>query len=80
MRTTRCLTAFALVAALSMPAFAQGTGSGTSPAGTTATTSANDNDRDFDWGWLGLIGLAGLLGMRRQPDSHRNDTTRPAAR
>ncbi|WP_053365806.1 WGxxGxxG family protein [Bacillus sp. FJAT-27245] len=25
----------------------------------------DDNDNDNDWGWIGLIGLAGLLGMRR---------------
>lgn len=25
----------------------------------------NDDDNDMDWGWVGLIGLAGLLGLRR---------------
>jgi hypothetical protein len=29
-----------------------------------AATNNND-DNDMDWGWLGLIGLAGLLGRRR---------------
>ncbi|MEH7126129.1 WGxxGxxG family protein [Bacillus sp. JJ1773] len=24
-----------------------------------------DDDDDMDWGWIGLIGLAGLLGLRR---------------
>lgn len=82
MRSTRYMTcAIALATTLSMPAFAQGTGSGTSSAtgstGTSAnTTSLRDNDRGFDWGWLGLIGLAGLMGLRKQPDVHRSDATR----
>jgi hypothetical protein len=79
--------ALALAAALSMPAFSQGTaGSGTtsrSPGATTAsadtTTVRRDNDRGFDWGWLGLIGLAGLMGRRRQPDVHRTDGMRTTA-
>lgn len=34
-----------------------------------------DNNNDTDWGWIGLLGLAGLLGLRRrEPD--RIDTTR----
>ncbi|MEG9297306.1 WGxxGxxG family protein [Mangrovibacillus sp. Mu-81] len=32
-----------------------------------ATQNANDDD-DTDWGWLGLIGLAGLLGLRRRDE------------
>lgn len=31
----------------------------------TAETAADDDD-GMDWGWLGLIGLAGLLGMKRR--------------
>lgn len=27
-------------------------------------TLANDTDNDMDWGWLGLLGLAGLFGLR----------------
>lgn len=30
------------------------------------------DDNDFGWGWLGLIGLAGLFGMRsRERDRDR---------
>jgi MYXO-CTERM domain-containing protein len=28
------------------------------------------SDEGFDMGWLGLIGLAGLLGLRRRDDAH----------
>ena len=34
----------------------------------------DDRDNDFDMGWLGLIGLAGLLGMKR-PAEVRTRTT-----
>ncbi|KQO04619.1 WGxxGxxG family protein [Paenibacillus sp. Leaf72] len=27
-------------------------------------TNATTDDNDFDWGWLGLLGLAGLFGLR----------------
>jgi MYXO-CTERM domain-containing protein len=29
-----------------------------------ATSTDTNNDRD--WGWVGLLGLAGLLGLRRR--------------
>jgi MYXO-CTERM domain-containing protein len=49
-----------------------GTGTGT---GTTYDDTRDDNDTD--WGWLGLLGLAGLMGLkRREPVVHRD--TRPA--
>jgi len=77
--------AIALVAALSMPVFAQGTTGSGNTAGSTAapvtttgtdTTTRRDTDRGFDWGWLGLLGLAGLMGLRKQPDGHRVDPVR----
>ncbi|MET1014601.1 MAG: WGxxGxxG family protein [Paenisporosarcina sp.] len=43
---------------------------------TYANTNATNNnavadeagDDDMDWGWIGLLGLAGLLGLRRNDD------------
>lgn len=32
-----------------------------------AMAEGNDDD-GMDWGWIGLIGLAGLLGMKRRDD------------
>lgn len=31
--------------------------------------NANDDDDDMDWGWIGLLGLAGLLGLRRRDNN-----------
>jgi len=60
------------------PGAASSTPSGTapsgSPSGTAQTVPGTDmnsssrtdrGDHDFNFGWLGLVGLAGLLGMRR---------------
>lgn len=34
--------------------------------------NATVDNNDFDWGWLGLLGLAGLIGMRsRESDRDR---------
>ena len=41
------------------------------------TTAAHDRDDDMDWGWIGLLGLAGLLGLRRRD---RVDVTTNTAR
>jgi hypothetical protein len=59
------------VSLATLPALAQPTT--TSPSttsstdGTTSSTTSVDarRDRGFDWGWLGLLGLAGLLGRKR---------------
>jgi MYXO-CTERM domain-containing protein len=38
-----------------------------STASDTNTSSTHPDDRrGFDYGWLGLIGLAGLLGLRKR--------------
>jgi hypothetical protein len=29
---------------------------------------ADDDDDDMDWGWIGLLGLAGLMGLKRRDD------------
>jgi MYXO-CTERM domain-containing protein len=72
--------AIALAAAVSMPAFSQGSSTGATGTTTapTDTTVRRDSDRGFDWGWLGLLGLAGLIGLRRQPDTTRAGTMRSA--
>ncbi len=37
------------------------------------TNDLNDNrDRNNNWAWLGLLGLAGLLGLRRRDKEHVN--------
>jgi MYXO-CTERM domain-containing protein len=45
--------------------------------GTTTTEVPGTADRgtDMDWGWLGLLGLAGLLGLRRR-EVHRDTAAR----
>ncbi|MGI8958447.1 MAG: WGxxGxxG family protein [Bryobacteraceae bacterium] len=35
-------------------------------SGTNTSSTRPDDRRGFDYGWLGLIGLAGLLGLRKR--------------
>ncbi|MCM3627906.1 WGxxGxxG-CTERM domain-containing protein [Paenibacillus glycanilyticus] len=39
-------------------------GTGTTMNGNYRSLANNTADDDFDWGWLGLLGLAGLFGLR----------------
>lgn len=41
----------------------------TSTADTAAVPVEHDDD-GMDWGWIGLLGLAGLLGLRKRPVEH----------
>lgn len=66
-----------LGAAMLVPAAA----SATAPVADTAVPyEREDDDADFPWGLLGLIGLAGLLGRKRDHDHvhvDRRDDIRP---
>ena len=53
-----------------LPVSAQNAGDNQS--GVSARTSADDDG--FDMGWLGLIGLAGLLALRRRDDTRTHLT------
>ena len=60
------------VGAVSSPALAQDTT-------TMRTQTQTNDDDDHDYGWVGLLGLAGLLGLRRREThvhTERVDTTR----
>lgn len=41
----------------------------------TGTTYTETEGNDTDFGWIGLLGLAGLLGMRRR-EVHHTDAAR----
>ena len=58
------LVALSLGGVATLPASAQNTDANRD--GVTTRTA----DDGFDMGWLGLIGLAGLLALRRRDDSH----------
>ena len=65
--------ALALVLALGTPALVQAQAPDTRP-------TAQERDNDFDWGWLGLLGLAGLFGLKRHDTAHVNDRVATAHR
>lgn len=49
-----------------------GTNNGGAGDNNVAATADGDDD-DTDWGWIGLIGLAGLLGLRRKDNDRGNN-------
>ena len=52
------------------------------PAGVQTQRVDDDvyDDDDMDWGWIGLLGLAGLLGLRRRDHGHTHHTDTTARR
>lgn len=75
----KTLTLMALISALVLGAShvqAQTGGTGANDATTYSDTGTRDNDRD--WGWIGLLGLGGLLGLRRREVPRDTRTTSTA--
>jgi hypothetical protein len=74
-----CAIACAVSLLSAVPAASQETpgATGAGDAGmTTAQTDARRDDDNKDWGWIGLVGLAGLFGLRRRDREHVHvDTT-----
>jgi len=61
----------AVAATLLLPVAASATAGTTVDGNMAATTyETEDDDNDFPWGLLGLIGLAGLLGRKRDDHVH----------
>jgi hypothetical protein len=57
--------ALAVLLATASPAAAQQTGADNGVATETQERRSEGQTNQFDWDWLGLLGLAGLLGLRR---------------
>jgi MYXO-CTERM domain-containing protein len=58
-------TAVLLAGLAALPSLAQTTADPNRAAADPTTSRVDDRD-GFNYGWLGLLGLAGLLGMRRR--------------
>ena len=66
MTNLKTVRLFLLAAGLALTTATAQTATDTSTSAGTDTNATHTNDRrGFDWGWLGLLGLAGLLGLRR---------------
>ena len=64
LRKPRAIALGLLLATAALPAAAQQTGEDNGVATETQERRSEGQD-GFDWNWLGLLGLAGLLGLRR---------------
>lgn len=70
MRKTALILSLMFLLTLGLaPVYAQTAGDGTYVAET--------EDDGMDFGWIGLLGLAGLLGLKKREPAYR-DTTRTA--
>lgn len=56
---------------LGVPAGAQQTGNDSGVATETQERRSEGQDNEFDLNWLGLLGLAGLLGLRHAGRDHQ---------
>lgn len=77
MRKSVIASTLVLVGVIASPAllYAQ-----TNPnSGSTDTTMVTDRGDDFNWGWIGLLGLAGLLGLKRSDREKTHDQGRARA-
>ena len=75
MQRSTTISALVLASALALPAMTYAQANPSTDGQSMVTEVDRDNDNG-NWGWLGLLGLAGLFGLKRNDREKERDHLR----